>query len=114
MKYISLITALLLSACASYTPKQREENTQKLNAFFERVFNENISRSPIGQTYIGLKTNYDKLNNNTEEYALESFNLMKDQLEQLKKFPFEGLTEQGQLSYRLFKNSIEECTIKPN
>lgn len=99
-----------MSSCAlvQYTPKEREENTKKLNAFFERVFEENVKRYPTWQTYIGLKTNYGKLNNATEEFQLESLEISKRHLKELKEFSYRGLTHQGQLSYKLFKKDLEE------
>lgn len=105
-----LLLALLMSSCAlvQYTPKEREENTKKLNAFFERVFEENVKRYPTWQTYIGLKTNYGKLNNATEEFQLESLEISKRHLKELKEFSYRGLTHQGQLSYKLFKKDLEE------
>jgi len=105
-----LILGLLMSSCAlvQYTPKEREENTKKLNAFFERVFEENVKRYPTWQTYIGLKTNYGKLNNATEEFQLESLEISKRHLKELKEFSYRGLTHQGQLSYKLFKKDLEE------
>lgn len=105
-----LLLGLLMSSCAlvQYTPKEREENTKKLNAFFERVFEENVKRYPTWQTYIGLKTNYGKLNNATEEFQLESLEISKRHLKELKEFSYRGLTHQGQLSYKLFKKDLEE------
>ncbi len=99
-----------MSSCAlvQYTPKEREENTKKLNAFFERVFEENVKRYPTWQTYIGLKTNYGKLNNATEEFQLESHEISKRHLKELKEFSYRGLTHQGQLSYKLFKKDLED------
>lgn len=108
MRWSLLFLAIFFSACSTFTPQQREENTQKLNQFFEDVFNENVQRFPTWQTYIGLKTNYGKLNNNTEQYAQESLELTKKHLKALKDFSYEGLTEQGKLSYQLFKESLED------
>lgn len=108
MKFLAILAGLsLLVSCATYTPKQKEENTKKLNAFFERVFKENVQRYPTWQTYIGLKTNYGKLNNNTEEFDLEGLEISKKNLKELREFPYDGLTEQGKLSYKLFEKRIE-------
>ncbi len=109
MRLLSLTLLFLLGSCASYTPKQREENTQKLNQFFEKVFNQNIERFPTWQTYIGLKTNYDKLNDSTEEFMEESIEIAKQDLKDLEKFNYNALTEQGQLNYTLFKEGLEDA-----
>ncbi len=108
MRFLPLILAFLLGACATYTPQQREDNTKKLNAYFEKVFNETIQRYPTWQTYIGLKTNYDKLNNETEAFAAESVELTKKNLEGLHQFAYEGLSDQGKLSYKLFEERLKD------
>lgn len=110
MKFIPLAFLLVLFyGCATnYSTQQREAETAKLNAFFERVFNENVSRFPTWQTYLGLKTNYDKLNNETEAYDLESLELSKKYLDELDNFNFDALTHQGKISYRLFEKGIKE------
>ncbi len=105
MKLISILCALFLGACASYTLEQKEINTTKLNDFFERTFNEDMARVPAWQSHIGLKTNYDKLNSNTEEFNQETLELAKKHLKELRDFPFEGLTDQGKISYRLYEDS---------
>lgn len=108
MRILPFFLVFLIGACATYTPQQKEENTKKLNAFFERVFNENVQRYPTWQTYIGLKTNYDKLNNNTEAFDKESLEIAKKNLEELREFDYDALTEQGQLSYKLFEKRVED------
>lgn len=110
-KFLTLFLPLflVLGACSpKYTAEQREEETKKLNAFFEETFKEGLDRYPTYQTYVGLKTNYDKLNNETEEYDLESLEISKQNLKKLKKFDYDKLTEQGKISYDLFKKSIED------
>lgn len=104
-----LVFALVFSACSTkYTMEQREAETKKLNAFFERVFQEGLKRYPTYQTYVGLKTNYDKLNNETEAYDLESLEISKEQLKELRKFNYDALTDQGKISYKLFEKRVED------
>lgn len=110
MKYI-LLSFLLLAACATkqYTPEQRTAETKKLNTLLDRFFEEGIARYPVWQTYLGLKTNYDKLNNNTEEFALEGLEIAKKNLkEMVSTIDYDGLTEEGKISYRLFKQGTED------
>lgn len=107
-KGLFFLLVFLLASCATYTPEQRKEETAKLNEFFERVFNEGVERSPMSQTYLGLKTNYDKLNDETEAHYLEGLEITKRQLKELEDFNYDALTEQGKLSYELFKKDAEE------
>ena len=83
--------------------KEIQEETAKLNKFFEEVFNENMMRSPTWQTYVGLKTNYDKLNDETEAFEEESIEILKKNLKKLKQFDYDALDKQAQISYDLFK-----------
>jgi uncharacterized protein (DUF885 family) len=107
LKLLILVLSIL-SGCAHYTPEQQVAETKRLNAFFEKVFNDNIERYPTWQTYLGLKTNYDKLNNETEEYSLESLEMAKNYLKEMKGFNYDSLTHQGKLSYTLFKKNLED------
>lgn len=107
MKY--MILCLLLFACATkhYTPEQRQAETQKMNKLLDKFFDQNVERYPTWQTYLGLKTNYGKLNNGTEEFSKESLELSKKNLETLEEtIEFDALTEQGKISYRLFKQDV--------
>lgn len=108
MFFSGLMTLVLLASCATYTPEQRQAETKKLNEFFERVFDEGVKRSPTSQTYLGLKTNYGKLNDETEEFRKESLELNRKYLKELREFNYDALTHQGQLSYRLFEKDLEE------
>lgn len=98
-------------SCATkqYTPEQRKAETTKLNQLLDGFFEAGIARYPQWQTYLGLKTNYDKLNNGTEEYALEGMEISKKNLAEMEdKIDYDALTEQGKISYRLFKQGVED------
>jgi uncharacterized protein (DUF885 family) len=106
---ILLPLLFLFTACSTkYTAEQRAAETKKLNTFFEKVFQEGLNRYPTYQTYVGLKTNYGKLNNETEEYDLEGLEISKGYLKELEKFNFDALTEQAKISYKLFQKGIED------
>jgi uncharacterized protein (DUF885 family) len=110
-KYLLLfICALLISACATrqYTVAEQTAETAKLNKFFDKVFEEGVKRYPTWQTYLGLKTNYGKLNNETEEFSIESMKLSEETLKELETFNFDALTEQGKLSYRLYEKQVKQ------
>ncbi|MCF8059787.1 MAG: DUF885 domain-containing protein [Bacteriovoracaceae bacterium] len=104
-----ILVLSILSGCATYTPEQKAAETKRLNTFFERIFNENIKRYPTWQTYLGLKTNYGLLNNETEAYDLEALEISKKHLKELTSFNYDSLTHQGKLSYTLYKKSLEDA-----
>ncbi len=107
-----LITSLLLGCkenqstklTTSYTPEQIKTASKKANDFFDAAFDEYVSRSPMTQTYLGIKTDYTKLDDISPENEAREIDSLKAKLASLKKnINFEMLDEQTQLSYRLFE-----------
>jgi len=113
LKKILPLILLVLTSCShlfqqqEITNEMREQETARLNEFFERVFEENLARSPESQTYMGRKTNYDQLNDISDENAYLEIGFTKKQLRDLKKFNPDKLTHDGQMSYFLFKDNLE-------
>ncbi len=103
-----VIVSFLFSCAHNYTEKEVKEETAKLNQFFEEVFNEGMQRYPTWQTYVGLKTNYDKLNNETEAYQEEGMKLLKKNLEKIKNFNYDALDAQAKISYDIFVKDTED------
>lgn len=104
-----MLSILLFSCAHNYTEKEIQEETAKLNQFFEDTFNEGMMRSPTWQTYVGLKSNYDKLNDETEAFEEEGLNILKRNLEKLEEFNYDALDKQAKISYDLFKNDGERA-----
>lgn len=59
--------------------KQQSES-ERANAFFEEVFMRGVMRSPVYQTYMGIKKDYDKWDDGSEARALEDLALAKKTL----------------------------------
>ncbi|WP_105264798.1 DUF885 domain-containing protein [Pseudoalteromonas sp. T1lg76] len=114
------ISATLLAGCqntqntstpaATPAPVQEiaQSEVEKANAFFEEVFNRNIMRSPTFQTYMGIKKDYDKWDDESEERALEDLALAKADLEMLKTIDRSKLDATTQVSYDLMQQNLEE------
>lgn len=94
---------LILLSCTS-TPKKTE--TDRLNAFFEEVFEDQVSRYPTWQTYLGRKTNYGQLDDETEAKSEEEHEITKKNLQKLTSFDFESLTPSGKTSYEIFRYGL--------
>lgn len=109
LAYVALAgSARLLSAAA--TPEQIAAESAKANAFFERVFDENLARSPMFMTQLGMKTDYDKWDDLSEARALEDFELGVKQFAELKRtVDFDRLDEQAKVSYRMFARDAERA-----
>jgi uncharacterized protein (DUF885 family) len=82
--------------------------TERLNAFFEEVFQRNVARSPIRQARLGIRTNQDKWDDISEAHHAETAALVRGDLEKLRGFALDRLTPQAQISYRLFEWLGEE------
>ena len=123
---VAIAVALLLSACNSDEPATQVNNTtpdtskqapvaapqvsesEKVNAFFERVFEESVARSPESLTFLGRKDRADEWDNLSKAYADESLEITKQQLVELNAFDKSKLDTSTALSYDLLVQSMEE------
>lgn len=110
--------ARLLAACAAAfliggpihaaTPIEVAAESTKANAFFERVFDASIARSPMFMTQLGMKTDYDKWDDISEAHALEDLVLEVRNLDELKRtINFDLLDDQAKVSYRMYVRDAE-------
>lgn len=113
MKYIlSSVILGVLVGCASlknYTPEEVALESKRINDFFERVFQEQLNRSPQFDTYIGGKNNYGKLDDLLLENEFRELEITKANLKELKKFNYHALDEQSRISYRIFEYIAERA-----
>lgn len=61
-KYILVLTSIVLFSCQEKKTSNQEQNAvsedKKVEDFFERTFQEDVSDSPMMQTRLGKKTDY--------------------------------------------------------
>lgn len=87
-----------------------ETESDRLNAWFQDVFDANVARFPMTQTFLGLKTSYDQWNDATEDFAAETLRISQENLAHMREtFDFEALDESAQLSWRLFEYNAERA-----
>ncbi len=106
----ALLAALAAAdpSAATPSPEQIAAESAKANAFFERTFDENLARSPMFMTQLGMKKDYDRWDDFSELKALEDLRLNVEQLSELKRTVNPGaLDEQTRTSYRLFASEAE-------
>ena len=102
----ALAAAGLLSAA---TPGQIPAESAKANAFFDRVFDEAVARSPQFMTQLGMKQDNDKWDDLSEERELEDFVRNAQQLAELKRtINYDLLDDQTKVSYRMFVRDAEQ------
>jgi uncharacterized protein (DUF885 family) len=82
----------------------------RLNAFLDAAFDANTALSPEAQTALGLKTNYDKLDDYTDAGDVRRMRLAEQQLTEMRRrFSPGKLGQQARLSYRLFETQVERA-----
>lgn len=81
---------------------QTETTTAALNAWLETKYEEQVAFSPITQTILGRKTNYDKIDDLSEAAQDERLDWQRASIAEMKAgFPYDELTEEAQTSYDL-------------
>src|SRR6056300_76217 len=81
---------------------------EKANALFEEILMEEVMRSPMYQTYLGIKDDYDKLDDYTDENADRDLEYARKNLERLGQIDPAALDEQTALSYELMRSQLED------
>lgn len=110
--------ACLMAACAvaplnAQTPASSvatapNAEDQRLTTFLDAAFDEVVALSPEQMTSLGLKTNYDRLDDYTKAAEERRLALAERQLIEMKRqFDPAKLSTMGRLSYRLFEKNVE-------
>jgi uncharacterized protein (DUF885 family) len=112
-----LLLTLLLSACerGAETPvttnpppaesEQPDQEDQRLAAFFEEIFERDVSQSPEFQAYLGIKTeDYGRWDDYSDAYAQTENQQAEADLERLRsEFDYDALSETSKMSFRIFE-----------
>ncbi|MGB3727611.1 MAG: DUF885 family protein, partial [Glaciecola sp.] len=78
----------------------------RLTAFFEDTFEEDLKRSPMFQSRLGLKWDYDKWNDVSIEFMEASQQRRKALYEQANTFDESAVSDAQRLSLRIFKTDL--------
>ena len=93
-------------------PAAAQSEDARLAAFFEQAFQERIALSPQTMTSLGLKTDYDRLDDVTDAAAARALALAERQLAQLNdQFNPQALSDESRLSWRLFEYGVEQARL---
>ena len=92
---------------AATQPADTQSESQKVNAFFERIFENSVARSPEFLTRLGRKERADEWNDLSDTFAQESLEITKNNLAELKQFDRSKLDAATTLSYDLLEQSLE-------
>ncbi|MCE3280148.1 MAG: lipoprotein [Bacteroidetes bacterium] len=115
--FLSSFACIVLMACGDQKEKFSEKiydqdrikaESDKANAFFDRVFDREVDRDPIKAALLGIKTHYDQWTDLSEEHAKKEMEISKANLDSLKSIDFNALDEQTKISYRLFETDAKQ------
>lgn len=105
-------TVLAQAAAPAAAAAEAQSEDARLNAFFEQAFQERIALSPQQMTSLGLKTDYDKLDDVSDAASARSLALQEAQLARMKaEFDPAKLSTQSRLSWRLFEYGVQQARL---
>ncbi|MFK4059135.1 DUF885 domain-containing protein [Brevundimonas sp. NPDC046655] len=91
---------------------QAQSEDARLNAFFDQAFQERIALSPQQMTGLGLKTDYDKLDDVSDAASARALALQESQLARMKaEFDPAKLNAQSKMSWRLFEYGVQQARL---
>jgi uncharacterized protein (DUF885 family) len=89
------------------TVKVPATESQTLTAFFAQSRETDLKRSPMAQSYLGIKWDYDKWGDFSEANADETRALMETRLAQASEFDINKLNNSEKLSLSIYKIDLE-------
>ena len=110
---IVLFTMVFVYSCSNprletYSEAEIVSESEKANAFFDKSFDDALDRSPMFQSYLGIKKNYDKWDNLSEDNTDNELAIIKQELQMLlDSINPDALDFQTRISYQLFKEDSE-------
>ncbi len=109
------VLALNLAASSAITKdavmaERVAAESARANAFFDRVFDASVDRSPISQGYLGIKKDQDKWDDFSEANRVRELAITVRELAELQStIDFDLLDEQTRMSHRLFVAQAEQA-----
>ena len=112
---IAALLAVSLSGCEilsqsntqQVTAEVQQSESEKANALFDAIFMEGVMRSPIYQTYLGIKDDYDKWDDMSEANTLKELAHNKAALARLRAINVDALDANTKVSYDLLEQRLQ-------
>ena len=109
MPILSLTLAIPLCNFAANAADIAAES-KRAKEFFDKCWDETVARHPVDESFYGIKTHYDQLEDLSAEKAAADLKALQDQLATLhREFKLESLDARTQLSYKLFELEVERA-----
>ncbi len=112
MKRIPLIIfCIIFVGCYSVqrSPSLNETENKKLADIFSRSYEEDLKLKPMLATSMGRKEGYGRLNDVSEEFDTQQFEILKKRMKELETIRYAFLGDEEKLSYDFYKylNQVE-------
>ncbi len=85
-----------------------EMASKAANELFDTIFMEGVNRNPVRQTYLGIKTDYDKWQDLSEENTAKELAFAKQALKRIEVINVNAVDKQTALSYKLLTQKLEQ------
>ena len=85
-----------------------QTESEKANALFDKMFMDAVMRSPMYQSYLGIKKDQDKWDEITEAKAKEELEISKKNLEKINQFDESKLDDQTKVSLILARQQLKD------
>ena len=106
--FIIVVGMIFLNPNKASLNRQENNESEKANAYFEKIFQERLDRSPEFKMWLGIKEDQGHWDDNSERATRVNFARTKNELRWLKNnIDYEELDTQTQLSYDLFVYELE-------
>ena len=104
----SIALAVIAVAGNASSSDQIAAESKRANEFFDKCWDETLARHPVDESFYGIKTHYDQLEDLSDEKAAADHAVWQKQLATLKRdFKPDLLDPQAQMSYKLFEREAE-------
>lgn len=110
-----LFLLVLLYNCKSQEPANDVNETSgvsesdKANHFFDSTFDKMVSRSPVYESTLGIKTHYDSWDDISDSFIRETNKLNQSALTYLHdSIQFDKLDKQAKISYKQFETETQQ------
>ena len=104
----SIAFAVISVAGDASSSDQIAAESKRANEFFDKCWDETLARHPVDESFYGIKTHYDQLEDLSDEKAAADHAVWQKQLATLKRdFKPDLLDPQAQMSYKLFEREAE-------
>ncbi|KCZ91116.1 DUF885 domain-containing protein [Hyphomonas jannaschiana] len=82
----------------------------RLNEWFDQKFTETVARSPITQTYLGIKDNYGEWDDVSDANALKELEIQRADIAEMEaSFNPDLLDHQAKISWRIAKMNLKQA-----